>query len=99
MQSTKPSANFHPHMLQYTPKNASIESRVLSLVSPSSRNLALVIAKTMATLNFHSISPAGPNAPIHFFHTPAGCSAVGAGGTAGGSCDSSPEILASMLLY
>jgi len=35
MDSTTPTANFHPQMVQYTPADSSIETNVIALVSPS----------------------------------------------------------------
>src|SRR3989442_953775 len=63
MDTTKPSANFQPQIVQYTPIDRSIEKSVLALVSPSNNSLALVSTKTRANLNFASSTPIAPSPP------------------------------------
>src|SRR2546430_956131 len=57
MDSTTPSANFHPQMVQYTPAESSIVKNVLALVSPSRSSLAFVRRKMRANLNLSSRAP------------------------------------------
>src|SRR5439155_24231373 len=63
MDATKPSANFQPQIVQYTPIDRSIEKSVLAFVSPSNSSLALVSTKTRANLNFASSTPIAPSPP------------------------------------
>src|SRR5213596_370716 len=63
MDATKPSANFQPQIVQYTPTDRSIEKSVLAFVSPSNSSLALVSTKTRANLNFASSTPIAPSPP------------------------------------
>src|SRR2546430_15196517 len=65
MDSTTPTANFHPQMVQYTPADSSIETNVLALVSPSRSSVAFVRRKMRANLNLTSDAPnaPGPAAP------------------------------------
>src|SRR5277367_50170 len=69
MDSTNPSANFQPHIDQYTAKNAIMLSSVCSLVSPSSTNFALPSASSAMVLNFHSATPTGPILAARFPQT------------------------------
>src|SRR5438874_6192969 len=60
MDSTTPTANFHPQMVQYTPADSSIETNVLALVSPSRSSVAFVRRKMRANLNLTSDAPTHP---------------------------------------
>src|SRR5207247_3130130 len=61
MDTTNPTANFQPQIVQYTPIERSIENSVLALVSPSSSNLAFVRTKTRANLSFDKSTPIAPS--------------------------------------
>src|SRR3989442_12219719 len=61
MDTTNPTANFQPQIVQYTPIERSIENSVLALVSPSSSNLAFVRTKTRAHLSFDKSTPIAPS--------------------------------------
>src|ERR1051325_2554003 len=61
MESTTPSANFHPQMVQYTPADSTIVKNVLALVSPSRSSLAFVRRKMRANLNLTSNAPSAPS--------------------------------------
>src|ERR1051326_2212031 len=61
MDSTTPSANFHPQMVQYTPADSTIVKNVLALVSPNRSSLAFVRRKIRANLNLTSNAPRAPS--------------------------------------
>src|SRR5882724_9823200 len=66
MESTSPRANRHPHAVQYTPNDKSIERSVLAFVNPRSSSLPLVSANNRTTFSFHSRSPIAPSPAAAF---------------------------------
>src|SRR5437773_348042 len=66
MERTRPNANFHPQIVQYTPAESSMLKKVPPFVRPSRSSLAFVRTNTSANLNFASSAPRAPRPAAPF---------------------------------